>query len=404
MLESARHQDFDGYVFMSYGRLKSALDLYKVVVETRPDLAEKATVLKDHYLAGNPTKPTPYYFLYGTLRLLLGDDCQKATGAMGQAMQMHVLNAEKSLTDAVNLGPAFLKEDEEFLHAKGIMRGGTKYFFSSGNIKPGSLYDRAWTAMDKAYRPIIAAAIEGSLKKDKIIGTKVMQYVAASLMPDALKVQELKGLAVKYNGEHQDLLKEALLFIGNVAEQNNIALPPLMLTAASAAASFGKATDGNASAPLPPAPPPPPTPPPPPPPSPAPAKEEGGSVLRDDFVQGSAPAPQKPYDPVARFAASTETDAEREMKALKRDLGVLRKNKDISEREMGVYLWLKMPNKDGSERGLTEAATLLTKNGDKKVERGHVRLMVANVNVKLRALHGGQSDGDLHQYTMLRPQ
>ncbi len=383
---------------MSYGRLKSALDLYNMVVETRPDLADKAGQLKEHYLVGNPQKPTPYYHLYGTLRLLMGDDYSKASGAMGEAMRMHVLSSEKNLLDAINEGPAFLKDDEEFLHVRGIMRGRTKYFLSSRSIKVGSLYDRAWHAMDLAYRPIIASAIESALRRETI-GAKSMQYVAAYLMPDKLKAQELKALSVKYNREHMDLLQEALAFIGSTAKEYSIQIPEFMIIAVTAASlankekttpSAGADFTGSADIPK------------PVPLSAAkPARGESEPDIGNHFEKNRAAAAAKQSAP-SKGGQAVETEEDRNMRILKRDIQTLLRAGDISERAMTVYMWLKGMNKNGDPRTLTDAVELLKKNGGgnaDKIDKTYVRLMVANVNVRLRALN---SDG--HENRALSPQ
>ena len=384
---------------MNQLRMSIAIRAYEAALQTHPDLADKLHIMKKHFIGEDVEKPSGYC-LYAGIKILTEKNYGDAAHAVSQGFQMHIIQAEKHVIDAVNTGPDFLKDDEEFLHAKGIMRGNTKYFLSSRDIKAGSLYDRAWHVMDNAYRPIIAAAIEGSLKKDKIIGARAMQYVAACLMPDELKVQELKGLSVKYNGEHQDLLREGLAFIGSKAKEYNIEIPEFMLTAASAAShaaedkmppSAGDAFTESTQIPK-------------PSPLPAPKPDRGATEpdIANDFEEKSAPPPAPKESAVSKVTASAENEEDRNLRVLKRDLQTLRRAGDISEREMSIYLWLKGTHKDGEPRTLSDAVELLKKNVDgntAKINRTYVMLMVANVNVRLRVLN---ADG--HEDRALRPQ
>lgn len=373
-----------------HSKQQATLRAYDAFVEANPALVDTAATLKAHYMDGGLEKPSPY-FLHAALKLLTEPDYSLAARAMSQELYIHIIQAEKHLIDAVNQGPDFLKRDEEMLHAKGIMRGRKKYFLGVNGIETGGAYDTGWKAMDAAYRPIVADAVQNAISpKDKTISKKVLKYVAVSLMPeDDRKYLELNKLSIQYAKDHTAHLKEASAFIRASAKEHKIEIPEAMLHGLLAP----KAKPHERIESLPPfitkpaisvA---------------APASEK---PLRKDFV-GGVPAPEKPavfHQPQAEIAPE---------RALKQKLERLEKRGDITPREHKIYYYLNTEGKNGP-RLIADAVDYLRKHeGLDKGER-YVRLMITNVDMKLRAMDaandaGNQpSNGDRHQPRTVRPE
>ena len=373
-----------------HSKQQAALRVYDAFVEAHPALEVTAAKLKAHYMDGGLEKPSPY-FLHGTLKLLTETDFARAAGAMSQELRIHIMQAEKYLIDAVNQGPDFLQRDEEMLHAKGIMRGSKKYFLGVNGIEPSGAYDTGWKAMSPSYRPIAADAVQNAMStKDKTISKKVLKYVAVSLMPeDDLKYLELNKLSMQYGKDHTAHLKEASIFIRASAKEHGIDIPEAMLHGLLAPKAkpyeriealprfITKPAVAIAS----------------------PASEK---PLRNNFVKGVT-ASERP----AVFQEPTHEAAPEQV--LKQRLERLEKRGEISRREHKIYYYLNTEGKNGP-RLIADAVDYLRKHeGVDKGER-YVRLMITNVDMKLRALDAANdassqpSNGDRHQPRTVRPE
>lgn len=373
-----------------HSKQQATLRVYDAFVDAHPDLAVTAAKLRAHYMDGGLEKPSPY-FLHAALKLLAEPDYPRAASAMSQELRIHIMQAEKHIIDAVNQGPDFLKRDEEALHAKGIMRGSKKYFLGVNGIERGGAYDTGWKAMNPAYRPIIANAVQNSMSpKDKTISKKVLKYVAVSLMPeDGLKYLELNKLSLQYPKDHTAYLKEASVFIRASAKEHGIEIPEAMLHGL--LAPKAKPYERIESLP---------------PfitkPAVTIAVPTAEKPLRKNFVGGVA-ASEKP----AVFQ-QPQADIAPEL-VLKQKLERLEKRGDITRREHKIYYYLNTEGKNGP-RLISDAVDYLRKHeGIDKGER-YVRLIITNVDMKLRALDaandGGAQplNGDRHQPRTVRPE
>ncbi len=414
-------------------RLTVANRAYEAALNTHSQFEDKLRALKSHFIPEDVPKTSPH-LMFAATKIVTYDGTYDIASVVSQAMRQHILQAEKHIIDSVNEGPAIFKADELFLHQRGIMRGSTRYFSGSKDIKPGSLYDRAWQAMEPQFRPLIADAIENAITRKGTIGTKTMNYVAVLLMPTGPeKRSALDSLHSKYGGsEHGALLQDAKGFISVTSKRLGIVVPETM-PAVSPNLTFAKAAAPKPKppAPLPPAPPPkppaPPAPPPPPAPVPAPTPPvppplvgEASSVKKENTAQASADfeaeanAAEKRADEKKRAAKPPPAPKPvlSDMQVLKRDVELLRNEKDISEREAMMYLWMKTPGKDGSPRTYSDAIVYLRKQGefDNKDDvylQRRLIMMEAHVNLQLKKLRGSDevlvSKTDVHEDRTLRP-
>lgn len=373
---------------------RRALQALEDLKTSHPELAERARDFEQHYLHGGLEKPSAH-MLHAAVCLLREKDYAHAASALSSEAQVHILQAEKHVIDAVNNGPESLKNDEEYLHAKGIMRGSKRYFLGFKHIELGSVYDISWRTMDQAYRPIIAAAIQGSMNKnDKVISKKVMQYVAACLMPeDDAKYLQLNKLSLKYEREHGHHLKDAAEFIRQTAKALNIRVPETMLGGALTPKS--QRADAALQAP-----------------SAEPVQKiskpaiqaaPAETALRKDFRTSPALSPVAGPRPPANDQLRAAPVAN-EAVLLKRRLETLERRGEISPKSARGYFWLQ----GGTEYEPRSHADLAEKIG--KSER-QVMFMMVGVKVKLKALEAEEagktsapSNGNLHQARAVRPE
>ena len=354
--------------------VKSAL---AQTLEDNPHLAERAQELDRHYMLGGREKPSPLE-LYAALRLHADESYKEVTRHMSQQFRMVIDRAEGYVISAVNRGPSFLKEDEDFLHGKGIMRGSDKYYLGYKGIHTGGTYDRAWQAIDPAHRPIVAEAVTAALSpKHKAMEKRVLKYVAVLLMPEGdAKLFMLNKLSIKSEKKHGAYVRQACDFIRAKANEFGINVSETLMADKAASHPLVKIP-----APL------------------GAVKKSNGEAkpVNRDFTGGAASPAPKPAAP-AIVATATEPDVKRDMVTLKRQLKALEHRGKISEKEAKIYFWLQ----DGPEdepRSMADAARRIG-----KPER-NVQIMMAKVNLALRGFEQAapSSDRNLHKAGAVRP-
>lgn len=206
-----------------------------------PALIETMDVLRAHYLEGGVQKPSPH-LLIAAARLITAPNYREAALSVSRDLGMSNFSATTHIIDAVNYGPDFFKDEEVLLHGKGIVRASDRYLLSRPGIHAGSVYDRAWHAMDPAYRPIIAAAVQDAIcarGPKRALEPRTMNYIAICLMPDDnQKYFELNSRSIDRNAAHNQHLEDALCFISDTAEKHGIKIPQDFLENIEKSASY----------------------------------------------------------------------------------------------------------------------------------------------------------------------
>lgn len=338
-----------------------ALRAYTEYTEAHPGLgARVAEAMKAHYMDGGLAKPAPYLLLAG-LKLLDADRYDQAARALAGHLGLSVAQGEQYLIDAVNRGPAFLKEDEGYLHAKGIMRGATRYFLGAQGIEPGGVYDRAWKEIDLRHRPVLEAALESAWSPNrKGLSKTGLLYVAAGLMPEGgARLFQLNKLSLAHKRKHAEHWREATEYMRGAAARLSITLPHAMLAA--------PVTRPAREA--------------------APARRP--SKTKNQFAGESVrtlAAPTRPRQPANPARRTVQPGA-----GLKRDLGSLVQAGKISDRAARLYYRLKVTE----NYGISDAARDLNRTPKE------VQGLIAHIDIKLGAVRAA-NQSSRHTATGMR--
>lgn len=353
-------------------------------LEMHPHLESRIRELDEHYMLGGLERPSPFG-LYAAVRLHIDEDYIAVRNHFSKKFQMVLDQAEKHIIDAVNKGPELLKDEEDFLHTRGIMRGTDRYHLGQKGkgLHLGGIYDRAWQTIETVHRPIVAEAVTAaSSPKHKSIEKRVMQYVAVLLMPEGdTKLFMLNKLSLGSEKKHGPYVREACDFIRLKANELGITVSETLLA--------NKAAERKVLPKI---------------PAPLGSSRMAASAetkpVSPEFTGGAAAPREK-----AIIASEQNNEAyvpARDMVKLKRDLKTLEHRGKITEKHAKLYFWLQ----DGSDeepRTVEDAAKRL----DKDVRK--IRLIVANVKTLLRELEPTiygrtpSSDGNLHKASTVRP-
>ncbi len=352
---------------------------YDQFVAAHPEQTTQAEIVRKHYLDEGFETAQPLY-LRAILHLMEEPGFDRAASALARATRSTIMQGENNLIRAVNNGPACLKEDEDFLHGKGVMRGADRYYLGFKGIHLGGTYDRAWQAADPAYRPIMAEAVTAAIsKKGKSIERRTLKYVAVLLMPEGeSKLFLLNKLSIRSEKKHGAHVREACDFIRRKANELGIAVSETLL--ANKAAERKVLPKIPASA------------------DPRRSQKETRPVS-PEFTGGAA-APKEKAQAVQEQDNQAPVPS-RDIVKLKRDLKTLERRNKISEKEGKIYFWLKNDS-DEEPRTIEDAAR---KSGK---EVGKIRIIVAKINVALRQMEDASvdaslSDGNLHKAGTVRP-
>lgn len=352
---------------------KIALSLHEQVIAANPALAKTADALKAHFLEGGLERPAPFE-LYAALLLLTTENFESAARTMSAKLTLHIMQAEKYVLDCVNNGPDFMK-DEDALHEKGIMRGSRRYFLGNKGIHLGGTYDRAWHAVDRIYRPIVAEALQRAIgKTDKAdhVPRNVMRYAAVLLMPaDNRKLFELNKLSLKHSKHHGAFLQSAAQFIERTASDLGINVPEQLLSPARAILSAPVRPDF--------------------------APSHTAPKLRTDFV----PRKQEPIatpQTIARMdkPMPQSEHASVDATSLRRYLSGLVNAGKISQRDANMFNWLYSESPTGAVRTISDVAERM------RERKGDIRLKIATINGLLRK-QGLSLNDDGHEPRAVRP-
>lgn len=348
-------------------------------LEKHPHLESRVRELDEHYMLGGMERPSPMA-LYAAVRLHVDADYQETASHLSRKFSLVLDIAEKYIIDAVNKGPSSFKDEEDFLHARGIMRGVDRYHLGSKakGLHLGGVYDRAWQAIDPAHRPILAEAVTASSSpKHKTIEKRTMQYVAALLMPEGdSKLFMLNKLSLGTERQHGAYIREAGVFIRDRANELGITVSETLLA--------NKAVERSVLPRI---------------PAPTGSSRKPTSETKPvspQFTGGATALKEQ-----AVIAREQNNEESRDMVLLKRNLRTLEKRNKISEKEAKIYFWLQ--NGTEEEPRLAEDAA---KRSGKKT--GEIYIIVAKINVALRKL-GQESadtpalDGNLHKPRAVRP-
>lgn len=352
---------------------------YDQFVAAHPEQTLQAEIVRRHYLEEGFEAAQPLY-MHAILHLMEEPNFAQAASALARSTRSTIIQGENNLIRAVNNGPKLLREDEDFLHGKGIMRGSDRYYLGFKGIHLGGTYDRAWQAANPAYRPLMAEALTAAIsKKGKSIERRTMKYVAVLLMPEGdAKLFLLNKLSIKSEKKHGSYVRLASEFIRAKANELGITVSETLLANKAAERKILPKIPASAY--------------------PRKAGKETKPV-RPEFT-GGAVAPKEEVVAV-REQDNHAPAPSRDMVKLRRNLKTLERRNKISEKEGKIYFWLQNGS-DEDPRTVEEAAK---KSGK---EAGKIRIIVAKVNIALRQLEGTDTgpsglDGNLHKAGAVRP-
>ncbi len=372
-----------------------ALQIVDDIAKSHPSLAETMAALRQHYLAFLE-KPAPY-LAHAAAQLASAANFQEAAHNMSSALHLHVMHCEKHILDAVNQGPGFLKENEEGLHEKGIVRGADRYFLGTkGNgLDKDSVYDTTWRHMDPSLRPLLGEAVQAACARPQTLERRTMEYVGVRLLDESRKKTFLLNkLSMKSGKQHDHYLAVSADFIFQTAERKGISLPETLgIASARTLPSMPKTIEASMGAPV---------------------------------VQPSLPAAPVPKSfsvpPTVPSALSTAQERSRtpslapitkkqpaigdvlsdpgDIRTLKRQLAILSQRNLITARQENLYAWLHTEGRDGP-RTIEDAVQAM-----KNVTATTAQIMVKDVATKLAKLLEETSEASNahgHQPRTIRP-